>query len=395
MSQLSLNEFYDLMLLSRDIRRNIVSDYFNEYQLNRYANKLQDIENTLKEIDTESQRYKLFTDTNSYILTDLNYELQELGKDIAFCQKGFEAINQIHESKHDYFFNEVNETIQFLKTIDKPHFITDRDGTINNYCARYQSSIQSAYNAIWLTKFCNTYTKSATILTSAPLSSPGILDVSVSTEKDFIIAGSKGREFLQNGQKYELEIALDQKDMLNKLNTSILEITKLSNFKKFALIGSGLQFKFGQTTLARQDINHSISKPESLKLLREIEQIIHKIDPNRKYFRIEDTGMDIEIMLTVKDSSGIKDFDKGNGIEFINKTLNLQYENSACLVCGDTFSDISMAKELVKTNDNVFTIFVTQNSKLIEELRRSFRKEQLRIVSNPDVLITSFGLLKK
>jgi hypothetical protein len=393
MSQMPLSEFYELMFTSRNIRRNIVHDYFESRSTKHYSKDLLRIKNTLTKIDRENRKYKLYTDKDAFVLTDLNYEISELEKDIAFCTKDFDAIIQIHGDNYNNFSNEVQETISFLNEISFPHFISDRDGTINNYCARYQSSIQSAYNAIWLTQFCRNNTKSATILTSAPIKSPGIMDVNTSNENDFIFAGSKGREFLRNGKKYELRIGHDQKEALEKLNNNILELTNQTVFKKFTYIGSGLQFKFGQTTIARQDINYSIPKAESINLLREIEKLIHSIDPEQQFFRIEDTGKDIEIMLTIKDDSqGLKDFDKGNGVNFINKTLNLQYEKSNCLVCGDTFSDISMATELLKDNDKVFIIFVTRNPKLISELKTKFNPEKLRIVSNPDVLITSLGL---
>ena len=62
--------------------------------------------------------------------------------------------------------------MQFLLAASDACFhnlITDRDGTINNYCDRYKSSIQSAYNSIFLTSFCRTNCTNAVILSAAPL----------------------------------------------------------------------------------------------------------------------------------------------------------------------------------------------------------------------------------
>lgn len=49
------------------------------------------------------------------------------------------------------------------------NLITDRDGTINNYCGRYKSSIQSAYNSVFLSCFALFCCVNAAILTAAPL----------------------------------------------------------------------------------------------------------------------------------------------------------------------------------------------------------------------------------
>ena len=49
------------------------------------------------------------------------------------------------------------------------NLITDRDGTINNYCGRYKSSVQSAYNSIFLSRFATDCCQNSIILTAAPL----------------------------------------------------------------------------------------------------------------------------------------------------------------------------------------------------------------------------------
>ena len=49
------------------------------------------------------------------------------------------------------------------------NLITDRDGTTNNYCDRYASSVQSAYNAAWLSNFSRHCVDNAVFITAAPL----------------------------------------------------------------------------------------------------------------------------------------------------------------------------------------------------------------------------------
>jgi hypothetical protein len=381
------------MQKSAQIRRLIVTDSLHGNEIRSYSEPLNHILQLLRSIVNTNNKYQLYIDNQNFILADLTYEIEELKKDILFCNSGFEKLNELHIKKHKDFQREIDKTIRFLKSIDAPHFITDRDGTINNYCGRYQSSIQSAYNAIWLTNFAKNKAESTTILTSAPIANPGILDVNVSPLNDFIIAGSKGREFIFNEQKFEKDISKIQKEKLQELSHKIRILTEKAEFKKFTLIGSGLQFKFGQITLARQDITTAIPNEESLFLLETVKNIVKEVDPEQLYLRIEDTGMDIEIMLTIKNNENVKDFDKGDGINFIDQTLKLGFYKGNCLVCGDTHSDIPMVTKLLTRNEKVFSIFVTRNPKLINELNNRFDNNKLLIVSTPDVLITSLGLI--
>lgn len=73
--------------------------------------------------------------------------------------------------------------------------MSDRDGTVNNYCGRYLSSVQSVYNSVFLTRYAVKKVTNGTILTSAPMENMGLVDIATtSREGVFIYAGSKGRE---------------------------------------------------------------------------------------------------------------------------------------------------------------------------------------------------------
>jgi len=155
------------------------------------------------------------------------------------------------------------------------------------------------------------------------------------------------------------------------------------------LIGSGLQYKFGQTTIARQDVSSSIPELKSTAFLIKVENLLKRLDPDNQYFRIEDTGLDIEIILTVSDSGSdsLKDFDKGDGLSFLNTELSLNLSDGKTLICGDTFSDLAMVKKSIEITGTTIAIFVTTDEKLKKELSRICPKSIL--VSSPDVLVWS------
>lgn len=96
--------------------------------------------------------------------------------------------------------------------------------------------------------------------------------------------------------------------------------------------------------------------------------MLKEVDPEDKNFRIEDTGLDVEVILTVKKEGeeALKDFDKGNGVDFLDQLLSLDVANSNNLICGDTGSDVPMATTSVAKagKDKTYAVFVTKNDGL-------------------------------
>lgn len=65
-----------------------------------------------------------------------------------------------------------------------------------------------------------------------------------------------------------------------------------------------------QIAIARQDINGSIPEPKSEKFLGLIKNVVTDLDPTHENFRIEDTGLDIEIILVPFQYFGYKQFSR-------------------------------------------------------------------------------------
>jgi len=117
-------------------------------------------------------------------------------------------------------------------------------------------------------------------------------------------------------------------------------------------------------------------------------------DPQNENFRIEDTGLDIEIILTIGDSrSGFKDFDKGDAVKFLNEELQLGMTDGPHLICGDTYSDIPMLEAAKEKTDNIWAMFVTKDCKLAVKVRDVCPNSI--IATEPDILITILNFLSK
>ena len=362
----TLQDFYKLMRETRVVRKRIVLAFIKDKTI-AAPKDIQSLKNFLASLETIPQnngqrRLKLSED------------------------KFYDYLNEIDPN----FTEEVNTLTAALKNISFKTFISDRDGTVNNYCGRYASSIQSVYNAIFLTRFAYKSVDNAAILTSAPLDNIGLVDISVSPVDAFINAGSKGREYFnKTGQRCQVPIEEAKQEKLNSINTELSALVKKPEYERFSLIGSGLQFKFGQTTIARQDISKTIPEQESENFLKLVSNIVKKTDPNDEFFRIEDTGKDIEIILTIENDNTeeLKDFDKGDGVKFLNDDIPLNTQDGITLICGDTGSDVPMVSASMEVSKKTFAVFVTRDDKLKEKVKNIL--PAILIVSTPDVLVAA------
>ncbi|TVQ41128.1 MAG: trehalose 6-phosphate synthase [Spirochaetaceae bacterium] len=354
------------------------------------------------------------------IVTGLDYELTELERDIVFLRDGESALLRLLVRQRPRFSAQVEELSRRLSAFfesENPRagtagasaaeghhgavrgrvavdtFVTDRDGTVNNYCGRYRSSVQAIYNAVFLSRFAWRCCRRSVMLSSAPLCNGGLVDVSVNPDGVFVYAGSKGREFCDERGRYRAFPIDDQrKQLLDQFNLRLEQLLDHSEYGVFRLIGSSLQFKFGQTTVARQDVDNSVSDRVSGRFLDEVNRLVTEVDPRREYLRVEDTGKDIEVILTVKDGSDAKDFDKGDGLTFVAGELGLELDNSRTLICGDTSSDIPMARIAAQRSRDSLAVFVGADDRLSAAVRSA--NANASFASCPDVLVTALGGLE-
>jgi hypothetical protein len=390
----TLKSFYNLMAQTRKVRFDIVNQLlsFNSVSKGPY-DALQSALISLEMCLKEEHKTILKIDGSEYIDVDLTYEITELKKDIYYLENGEEKFMSYLESMHPNFSSHVQNGVALLKGKYFNCFITDRDGTTNNYCGRYRSSVQSIYNAVFLTRFAKNATSNPIIITSAPLKDIGLVDVSTIPDKVIIYAASKGREFIDlSGTRKSYPID-DQKQLLiGRLNQELNQLIKDPAYEKFSMIGSGLQLKFGQTTIARQDINGSIPEAKSKTFLALVENIVKKLDPAGKNFRIEDTGLDIEIILTISDEkAGLKDFDKADAVKYLDKELNLGLGKGPHLICGDTGSDVPMLEAAMESTDDTWSVFVTRNPELADRVKAVCPNSLT--VPEPDILMSILNQL--
>jgi len=394
----TLQDFYKLMDSTIEPRKQIVDLILNNKPVHfDLTDVLKSAKKLLEAIPQEDKQYILALDSTKNIKLDLSYEINELEKDIFFIENSEDEFLSYLENLHKGFYDQVNAVVNKLNGIKFKSFVTDRDGTVNNYCGRYVSSVQSVYNAVFLTKFAQNTTENSVILTSAPLDNIGLADISVSPKNAFVFAGSKGREYFNlEGKRCQFPIEQKKQGKLDELNMALKYLVKKPEYEMFTLIGSGLQFKFGQTTIARQDITGTIPEDESLMFLKKIENLIKDIDSANEFFRIEDTGKDIEIILTIDSDNPeeeAKDFDKGDGVNYLDDDIGMNISDGPCLICGDTGSDVPMVPVAMVKSKDTFVVFTTIDDKLKEKVKKAC--PDALFVDTPDMLVTALYKLGK
>jgi len=389
----SFKELFQLKALTRTIRSPIVRNIFSARVINQRAlESLKNARRSLEDVyfrDYDTSMIRL--DNMHSIQVDLSYEIRELKKDTYYLEHGEDYFFDYIGKLYNNFDQHVIRGLEFLDGLRFNCFITDRDGTTNNYCGHYRSSIQPVYNAVFLSRFASLCTENPIFITSAPLKNFGIIDVSVNPESVFIYAGSKGREFLDlELREHRAFIDPRKRSKLEELGRRVGMLEQNPDFEKFFYVGSGLQLKFGQLTIARQDVAKSIPGEDSLALLESVSGIVRELDPDGSTFRVHDTGKDVEVVVTVDGEDGLKDFDKGDGLKFIDSRLGLELKRGPHLVCGDTVSDIPMLKAVMDYTDDVYAIFVTRDPELVRKVL-GICPDTL-IVPSPDILLTILGI---
>lgn len=340
-----------------------------------------------QEMPRNEEGHLLFTDDqNREILIDGTYEIEELKKDLLFFEQGEKALEDHLARIHPNYYEEQNALLEFLKGRNWDAFFTDRDGTINNYCGRYRSSVQSGYNAVYLSLFAATVPRKPVVLTSAPLRDIGIADISVFSRDLYLLAGSKGREYLDfRGERKTYPISVEEQGRLDALNKDIANLLEREENRIFSFIGSGFQKKFGETALARQDMHGSVPPGESERVKEEVRQIVEKQNRGGEFFRLEDTGKDLEIILALGNEG--RHFHKGDGVSFLSRVLDIPLKGKDVLICGDTSSDLPMVSRAREEGASVSTVFVASH----ESLGRTLGEMDVEytLVSTPDVLVSA------
>uniref|UniRef100_A0A914HFI8 alpha,alpha-trehalose-phosphate synthase (UDP-forming) n=1 Tax=Globodera rostochiensis TaxID=31243 RepID=A0A914HFI8_GLORO len=436
----TLDEFFNLMLRTRDVRRGIVERVLKGIPIRpHFSISLQNAKESLKlscEPGTSQIRLRATATTSGggaagmgaggnedgtssvpfgsagggrtgeeeMVRLDIKNEIEEFDKDLQFLQfihsddvynieQFISHLQVYHPVSEAMFRNEVAAVVDLF--IDADHFnyfFTDRDGTLKSYSCSYVASIQPAYSGVIQAQFARRCAQTCAIVTTAPMMRLGILDVCTIPEGYYYIGASAGREwFVDPANKFK-DQSIPEADLekLNYVFDSISDLLEHPEFKIFAWIGSGLQKHYGHVTLAHQDVFGTVSRELKELIDRKIRAIVEDTDPSRQLLEVKTTETDIKIF--IKSEFG-HIFDKGNGIQLLIEHLKCDLREGTILVCGDSETDIPMLRTCLEHNPkSVYTVWVAPESNValrqkVAKLCESFGNEHFVFVSSPEVLL--------
>ena len=381
--------FVDTHNASIEPRRRLCEGMLAGMSDNDARDRLSGIRRTLRSLCAPDASLLLET-PGGPINTHARYELIELRRDILFARSGFEALTLpafyapavsdasadgvsdelIHRSSR--MTEQATGLAERLAGIHFDAFISDRDGTVNGYCARYATSVQPAWVAIALSRFIHMCCDRAVLLTAGPMSGPGIADLSTMRSDAAVLAASKGRE-------YRLESGATGAEVLPKRGMRALDhvaetVSRLHEHERYRLlpyIGSGLQRKHGMLAVAYQDAAGSVPADLAESFRRDVLDAVAQAnsDAGRQVLGTEDTGREIEVSLR-EGVAGDHGFDKGDGVAYLCGELGLKLEGRTVLVCGDTESDIPMLERVAAGGAHVYAVFAGVSADVRERVER-------------------------
>ncbi|VDM42244.1 unnamed protein product [Toxocara canis] len=406
----TLDEFYGLMMRTRDVRRQIVERVLKGIPIrSHFAISLKNAMDSLAlscEAGTTTINLQVpltvEVDPKVFAKFDIKNELDEFEKDLSFLkfiqsddvynvEQFVDTLQAYHPISPEAFKDEVAPAVELLYDADHFHyFFTDRDGTLKSYSCSYPASIQPAYSGVIQAQFARRCAQTCAIVTTSPLMHLGILDVGTIPEGYYYYGASVGREwFIDPSNKFkDTSISEDQLALLDKVYDEISKLLEQQPFKLFAWVGSGLQKHYGHITVAHQDVFHSVSTQLSARLHEKIEEIVKDIDPTDKALSLTESDTDIKVFL--KATSGVV-FNKGHGIALMIDRIHCKLSEGNILVCGDSETDLPMLEVCLGRNPlNVYTIWVTRNDALKEKVRtlcKQYGNSNVAFVSCPEVLL--------
>lgn len=346
------------------------------------------------------------TPSGMEVRANVEYEFGEFQRDLAFCKEGSEGVEKEMAGSlaMDFrvFDDEVEKAASFIQRSNADFWITDRDGTIHRYSPLYMQSHQAAYNGIFLSRYSQALRASA-VLTSGPLQNPGVLDLSCFYPGSFYLAASRGRELVSlDGTRTAPELSKEARVALQTLQDQMDRVLSTDPYASFRWIGSGFQVKYGQLTVAIRDQFQSVPEDLSNTMKNEFINLVLMVDPQQRFFHIEDTGFDLEISVldprrNEDPGSRIKDFDKGDGLTFLLDQIHSKTGQTATnlLISGDTPSDLPMIEAGLKNNRDVFFVYIHNQDLTDREQSHLDIATSSMVVRSPDILVAALNRVAK
>jgi len=296
---------------------------------------------------------------------DLSEERRQLENDVVYLEEGREALLKALAKRHHGLRDLVRRGLRVLAGQSVGVFLCDCDAILRAPGQRFVTAVQPAWNAVALTRFAMARTRKPVLWSEAPLRGPGIVDLATVPPRTFAYAASLGREFRDAaGSEGVAPLSHEKITLLESINARLAILLADPSWRGFTCIGSGLQFRRGETVVARQDENASIDEEASRALLENVHNIIDAVDPERLHFRVDDDGLDLAVTPTATSQDLWRDFSPAEGLRATDAALSLDLARGPLLACCAGPSGLGLLTALRPLATDLHAIFVTDRDDL-------------------------------
>jgi hypothetical protein len=319
----------------------------------------------LDEAADRDGRAELELDEDQTLRLDLSEETHQLENDVTYLAEGREALLKQLAKRHHGLRDAVRRGLKDIAGQSVNVLLYDFDAALRAPGQRFVTAVQPIWNAVALARFAQARARHPIIWSEAPLSGPGIADLTTVPPNVFAYAASLGRQYKDTGgHDGAAPLSLEKASLLESINARLAMLLADPSWRAFAFVGSGLQFRRGETIIARQDTLATINEDASLTLLEHIHDIVDAVDPERQHFRVEDDGLDVAVTPTATNQDVWRDYSPAEGLRATDAALSLELGQGPHLVCCGGPAGLPLLEALLPVTKDIRCIFVTDRDDL-------------------------------
>ncbi len=317
-------------------------------------------------------------------------EIHQLENDLVYLSEGREALLKTLAKRHHGLRDMIRRSLRDMAGQNFGALVCDCDALLRAPGQRFATAVQPAWNAVAITRFAMARARKPVLWSDAPLSGPGIADLAVVPPRTFAFAASLGRECRDpEGAETLAPLSGEKAALLESINARLAVLLADPLWRAFACVGSGFQFRRGETVIARQDANASVDEDASLALLENIHNIIDAVDPERQHFRVDDDGLDVSVTPTASTLDLWRDYSPTEGLRAADTALGLDLSRDPTLVCCAGTTGLALLTALAAKSADLRAIFVADRDDLGRRALDICPKTA--VVPHPDIAAAIFS----
>lgn len=327
---------------------------------------------------------ELLLDPDQPLRLTLAEETEQLENDALYLEEGREALLKHLGRRRHGLRDAMRKGLKEISGHGINVCLCQCDALFRAPGQRFVTAVQPLWNAVALARFATSRSKRPVLWSAAPLSGPGIADLATVPSQAFAWAASLGRQIVDTtGRVIDAPLSLEKAALLESINARLAMLLGDSSWRAFAYVGSGLQFRRGETVLARQDSLGSVDEDASLELLEHVHDIVDAVDPEREHFRVEDDGLDMIVTPTSSQQDVWRDFTTAEGLRATDAALSLDWATGPHFLCCGGPDGLELLEAVTALTPDVRCLFVADREDLGHRAKalcpRTF------VVAHPDV----------